>query len=96
MDDVRSHSHLTPLTLPPTRLCASLSVLRAPAALLLCPSLMSQDGRTALMQAAKQGKDSCLKLLLEAGCHKEAKDNVSDGWGVVLMACEVIVLGWHG
>ena len=48
------------------------------APLLLCPSPISQVEKTALMKAAEYGKDGCLKLLLEAGCDKEAKNKVRD------------------
>ena len=62
------------------------------APLLLCPSPISQEGHTALMIAVKEGKDKCVKLLLEAGCDKEAKDNVRDECGVVIMSREIVVL----
>ena len=44
------------------------------------------------MYAAEYGKDGCLKLLLEAGCDKEVKDNVRDECGVVIMSREIVVL----
>ena len=73
---------------------ASLTPSLAP--LLLCPSPISQDGNTALMLAAKQGEDECVKLLLEAGCDKEAKDKVHDEWSVVVMTREIVVLSCNG
>ena len=48
------------------------------------------------MYAAYFGKDGCLKLLLEAGCDKEAKDDVRDECGVVVMTCEIVVLSCNG
>ena len=44
----------------------------------LTPSSLpvSQDGWTALILAAANGKEGCVKLLLDAGADKEAKDNV--------------------
>ena len=59
---------------------------------LLCPSPISQDEKTALMFAALEGKGGCVKLLLEAGCDKEAKDKVRDECGVVIMSREIVVL----
>ena len=44
------------------------------------------------MFAASHGKDGCLKLLLEAGCDKEAKNKVRDECGVVIMSREIVVL----
>ena len=63
-----------------------------PCPFLLCPSPISQDEKTALMYAALFGKDGCLKLLLEAGCDKEAKNKVRDECGVVIMSREIVVL----
>ena len=80
--------HRTPLTHPPFP--PSL------APLLLCPSPISQSEETALMKAAQYGKDGCLKLLLEAGCDKEAKDKVRDECGVVVMTREIVVLSCNG
>ena len=48
------------------------------------------------MKAALLGKDECLKLLLEAGCDKDAKDKVRDECGVVVMTREIVVLGCNG
>ena len=45
--------------------------------------------------SAVNGKDPCLKLLLEAGAEIEAKSKVREGWGAVLaVAHEVAVGGW--
>ena len=69
------------------------------APLLLCPSPISQTGNTALMLAAREGKEGCLKLLLEAGCDTDAKNKVRDECGVVVMTREIVVLscnGWDG
>ena len=44
------------------------------------------------MIAAEEGKDECLKVLLEAGCDKEAKDKVRDECGVVVVTREIVVL----
>ena len=49
-----------------------------------------------MMIAAYRGKDGCLKLLLEAGCDKEAKDKVRDECGVVVMTREIVVLSCNG
>ena len=54
------------------------------------------EGRTALLLAAVYGQDGCLKLLLEAGCDKEAKDKVRDECGVVVMTREIVVLSCNG
>jgi ankyrin repeat protein len=35
-----------------------------------------QDGWTALMYAAQDGRAECVRLLINAGADKEAKDNV--------------------
>ena len=43
----------------------------------------------------KRGEE-CLKLLLEAGCDKEAKDTVRDECGVVVMTREIVVLSCNG
>ena len=49
------------------------------------------------MLAAREGKDGCLKLLLEAGCDKEAKSiYVRDECGVVVMTREIVVLSCNG
>ena len=48
------------------------------------------------MYAAKEGKDECLKLLLKAGCDKDAKDKVRDECGVVVMNREIVVLSCNG
>ena len=45
-----------------------------------------------MMLAARDGKDGCLELLLEAGCDKEAKNKVRDECGVVIMSREIVVL----
>ena len=37
-----------------------------------------QNGVTPLMQAAENGNTDCMRLLLEAGVDKNAKDNVRD------------------
>ena len=49
-----------------------------------------------MMYAAKEGRDGCVKLLLEAGCDKEAKDEVRDECGVVVMTREIVVLSCNG
>jgi hypothetical protein len=36
----------------------------------------AQDGRTALMRAANNGHADCVRLLLDAGANKNAKDRV--------------------
>ena len=41
------------------------------------------------MCAAKEGKDGCLKVLLEAGCDEDAKDKVRDECGVVVVTREI-------
>ena len=48
------------------------------------------------MKAAEWGKDECLKLLLEAGCDKDAKAKVRDECGVVVMTREIVVLSCNG
>ena len=48
------------------------------------------------MYAAKEGKDRWLKVLLEAGCDKEAKDKVRDECGVVVMTREIVILSRNG
>ena len=48
------------------------------------------------MFAAMKGKDECLKVLLEAGCDKDAKDKVRDECGVVVMTREIVVLSCNG
>ena len=65
-------------------------------ALLLCLSPISQNERTALMIAILNGKDKCLKLLLEAGCDKGAKTNVRDECSAVIMTREIVVLSCNG
>ena len=40
--------------------------------------------------------DGCVKLLLEAGCDKEAKAEVRDECGVVVMNREIVVLSCNG
>ena len=45
-----------------------------------------------MMFAAQEGKDECLKVLLEAGCDKDAKNKVRDECGVVVMTREIVVL----
>ena len=42
----------------------------------------TQDGRTALMNAAIGGHVGCARLLLDAGADQEAKDNVRANAGV--------------
>ena len=49
-----------------------------------------------MISAAQNGSDGCLKLLLEAGCDKEAKDKVRDECGVVVMTREIVVLSCNG
>ena len=49
-----------------------------------------------MMKAAMNGSDGCVKLLLEAGCDKEAKDDVRDECGVVVMTREIVVLSCNG
>ena len=46
--------------------------------------------------AACKGKDGCVKLLLEAGYDKEAKNKVRDECGVVVMTREIVVLSCNG
>ena len=48
------------------------------------------------MKAAENGSDECVKLLLEAGCDKDAKNDVRDECGVVVMTREIIVLSCNG
>ena len=45
-----------------------------------------------MMLVAEKGNVEFLKLLLEAGCDKEAKDYVRDECGVVVMTREIIVV----
>ena len=49
-----------------------------------------------MMIAAKTGSGGCVKLLLEAGCDKEAKSEVRDECGVVVMTREIVVLSCNG
>ena len=49
-----------------------------------------------MMGAAREGHDGCLKLLLEAGCDKDAKNKVRDECGVVVMTREIVVLSCNG
>ena len=49
-----------------------------------------------MILAALEGKDECLKLLLEAGCDKDAKGDVRDECGVVVMIREIVVLSCNG
>ena len=42
---------------------------------------MFQDGWTALIRAAQNGKLSCLELLVEKGADLNAKNNVRDECG---------------
>ena len=49
-----------------------------------------------MMHAAEQGKDGCVKVLLEAGCDKHAKNKVRDECGVVVMTREIVVLSCNG
>jgi hypothetical protein len=39
----------------------------------------SQDGRTALIYAAQYGRTDCVRLLIDAGADKEARNNVRVG-----------------
>ena len=48
------------------------------------------------MYAAQGGAECGVKLLLEAGCDKEAKDKVRDECGVVVMTREIVVLSCNG
>ena len=48
------------------------------------------------MLAAENGNDECLKLLLLAGCDRDAKDKVCDECGVVVMTREIVVLSCNG
>ena len=52
--------------------------LRAMAAALLCGGgeSDSQNGWTALMRAAEHGRADCVRLLIDSGADKDAKDNV--------------------
>jgi hypothetical protein len=45
-------------------------------ALQLFLQLLTQSGRTALIQAAQNGHTDCVRLLVQAGADKDAKDNV--------------------
>ncbi len=38
--------------------------------------LNSQSGRTALMRAASRGRADCVRLLIDAGADKDAKNRV--------------------
>ena len=38
--------------------------------------LPTQDGRTPLIRAAWRGRTDCIRLRLESGADKDAKDNV--------------------
>ena len=38
----------------------------------------TQKGRTALLHSALNGESDCVRLLVEAGADKEAKDSVRD------------------
>ena len=49
-----------------------------------------------MILAAEGGHDECLKLLLEAGCDKDAKTEVCDECGVVVMTREIVVLSCNG
>ena len=49
-----------------------------------------------MMIAVEKGKDGCLKVLLEAGCDKQAKNEVRDECGVVVMTREIVVLSCNG
>ena len=40
-------------------------------------SIKDINGKTALILAAYQGHEGCVKILLGAGANKDAKDNVS-------------------
>ena len=42
------------------------------------PSCHTQDGDTALIYAAFHGKTDCVRLLVDGGADKEAKNNVRD------------------
>ena len=46
--------------------------------------------------AAERGSDECVKLLLEAGCDKDAENYVRDKCGVVVMTREIVVLSCNG
>ncbi len=41
-----------------------------------CGKFGSQDGYTALIEAAWEGHAGCVRLLIDAGADKEAKNNV--------------------
>ena len=83
------------LTLPPDPI-HPLTLPLSLAPLLPCASPISQNEKTALMIAAQNGRDGCVKLLLEAGCDKDAKDKVRDECGVVVMTREIVVLSCNG
>ena len=55
---------------------------------------LSQRGYTALHRSALNGDDACLKLLLEAGADITAKNEVREGWGVVLAVAREVAVGW--
>ena len=84
------HSHTPPDPIHPPFHPPSLALL------LLCPSPISQSERTALIIVARNGDDKCVKLLLEAGCDKDAKNKVRDECGVVVMTREFVVLNCNG
>ncbi len=42
------------------------------------PACHTQDGDTALICAAYHGKTDCVRLFVEVGVEKEAKNNVRD------------------
>ena len=43
------------------------------------PMFVAQDGFTPLIYASLKGHEAVVKVLLAAGCDKEAKDEVSNG-----------------
>ena len=45
-----------------------------------CGESDSQEGWTALIEAATEGHVECVRLLIEAGTNKEAKDHVRIGY----------------
>jgi hypothetical protein len=44
----------------------------------VCTIFKSQSSSTPLVDAAQYGHAECVRLLLESGAEKEAKDNVCD------------------
>ena len=51
-----------------------------------------QLGWTALMHAASKGRADCVRLLIDAGADKEAKDNVRVSVVSAIFACTFLVM----